>query len=821
MHSLRSWGLVWLGLLSSFWTWAALSPEQRQQLPPPAARTVDFVKDIQPILQVSCAQCHGRGKDKGSFKIDTREDFLRGGDSGPAARAGDSAGSLVIEMVSGLDPDNIMPKKGKRLTAQQVGLLRAWIDQGLPWPAEITFARQPVHNLHPRRVEPPPPTALSGPHPVDRWLAGYYQQHGVPARSPAPEAAWARRVYLDVLGVLPTPQELEAFLADRRPDKRERLVRQLLQDNHRYAEHWLSFWNDLLRNDYKGTGYIDGGRKQITAWLYSALATNKPYDQMVRELLHPQPEAEGFLKGIVWRGAVNSSQTPAMQAAQNVSQVFMGVNLKCASCHDSFINDYTLAGTYALANVFSEEPLEIFECDKPTGRKAGYAFIYPELGALTPSTNRQERLQQIAALMTSDRNGRLSRTLVNRLWARFFGRGLVEPVDEMDGPAWHPELLDWLAEDFVAHGYDLKHLMATMLTSRAYQRAAVPGTEAASTAYVFRGPLVRRLTAEQFRDVLADISGVGYPSPAATVDWLLTEPPTLQTQRLEQIRVLQVTHSTETATNRWVTWFARDWVLASRPAEALAVLAANLEWKLYINGQAVGDTRSPETPAVLDLTPHLRAGLNVLAVRVGRKPEKPPFPTTRSLAASVRVKSEGLVWELDTAQHWRFYAAGTNDWNALPAAADWEAIAPESVKREADWLNERQFAAAMHSRERWGRYRAAWVAADPLAVALDRPNREQVCTVRPSQATTLQALELANGKTLAALLRQAAARLHERYPHPPEALVQSVYRHALGRAPTSREQALIRAYLKAHPGKEGIEDFLWSLAMLPEFQMIY
>ncbi|MCX8156734.1 MAG: DUF1553 domain-containing protein [Verrucomicrobiae bacterium] len=821
MHPRLFHALAWLGLLPAFWATAALSPEQQQQLPPPAARTVDFVKDIQPILQVSCAHCHGRGKDKGGFKIDTRTDLLRGGDSGPAVRVGDSRGSLLIEMVSGLDPDNLMPKKGKRLTAQQVGLLRAWIDQGLAWPADITFARQPLHNLHPRRLEPPPPTATSGPHPVDRWLEGYYRKHGVPPAAPAPDGVWVRRVYLDVLGVLPTLAEQEAFAADRRADKRALLVHRLLQDQHRYAEHWLSFWNDLLRNDYKGTGYIDGGRKQITAWLYSALATNMPYHQMVRELLNPSPESEGFLKGIVWRGAVNSSQTPAMQAAQNVSHVFMGVNLKCASCHDSFINDYTLAGTYALANVFSEEPLEIFECDKPTGRKAGYAFLYPELGTLTPSTNRQERFRQIASLMTSERNGRLPRTLVNRLWARFFGHGLVEPVDDMDAPAWHPELLDWLAEDFVAHGYDIKHLMATLLTSRAYQRPAVPGSEAPSSTYVFRGPLVRRLTAEQFRDVLADITGAGYPSPQPTVDWLLTEPPHIQTQRLQQITVLQTTSSAETATNHWMTWFVREWVLPGRPAAAQAVLAANLEWKLFVNGQAVGDTRSAATPAVMDLAPHLRAGFNRLAVRVGKKPEKTPLPTTRSLAAFLRLRVDGQDWTPDLAQQWRWTTASTNDWESLPPLAEWEMLPADAARQEADWLNERAFAAAIHSCERWGRYRAVWVAADPLAVALDRPNREQVCTVRPTQATTLQMLELANGKTLAALLQEGAARLNERSPQPPEALIRQVYRQALGRPPTPREEALIRRYLKEHGRREGWEDFLWSLAMLPEFQMIY
>src|SRR5947207_9914686 len=193
---------------------------------------------------------------------------------------------------------------------------------------------------------------------------------------------------------------MEKFLADRRTDKRERLVQQLLSEERKYAEHWLTFWNDLLRNDYKGTGYIDGGRKQITSWLYSALLTNIPYNQFVSELIDPTPASEGFTKGIVWRGVVNASQTPQMQAAQSICQVFMGVNLKCTSCHDSFINDLTLADAYGLAGIYADGPLEMVLCDKPTGQKADLKFIYPELGALEPTTNRAARLQELAHLIT-------------------------------------------------------------------------------------------------------------------------------------------------------------------------------------------------------------------------------------------------------------------------------------------------------------------------------------------------------------------------------------------------------------------------------------
>src|SRR5262249_3909914 len=150
------------------------------------------------------------------------------------------------------------------------------------------------------------------------------------------------RVYLDLIGLLPTPGEIEAFQKDVAPDKRTRVIHTLLEEKRPYAEHWLSFWNDLLRNDFSGPGYIEGGRKAITDWLYQSLLENKRYDQFVRELINPKPEAEGFIKGFVWRGVVNASQVPEMQFAQNVSQVFFGANLKCASCHDSFIDDWKL-----------------------------------------------------------------------------------------------------------------------------------------------------------------------------------------------------------------------------------------------------------------------------------------------------------------------------------------------------------------------------------------------------------------------------------------------------------------------------------------------
>jgi hypothetical protein len=254
------------------------------------------------------------------------------------------------------------------------------------------------------------------------------------------------------------------------------------------------------------------------------LRDNKPYDQFVRELVNPRPEAEGFTKGIVWRGVVNASMTPPMQAAQNVSQVFMGVNLKCASCHDSFIDDWQLSDCYGLAGIYADAALPMVQCDKPTGKVAPLRFLFPELGSVDASAPRSNRLEQVARIITQPSNGRLSRTIVNRLWARMMGRGLVEPLDVMQNAAWDADLLDWLAEDLVAHGWDLKRTLRLIATSRAYALPSVDESPKAGEKFVFKGPALRRLTAEQFRDTLGAVTGEWFDRPEGDLSPLLVEP---------------------------------------------------------------------------------------------------------------------------------------------------------------------------------------------------------------------------------------------------------------------------------------------------------
>ena len=318
---------------------------------------VDYRSEVHPLLAENCVACHNSEKRSGGLSLATYEDILEGGRSGPAVKPGKATDSLFLHRVTGeIEPR--MPM-GRVLPEADVALLQNWIDEGArpsPDAAPAASVWEPMLSLDAPAV---PGVVWEGWEvPADRFTAAYLAERDIARPETVPDALFARRVYLDVWGLLPPPEELRAFLSDEEPDKRERLVARLLADEEKYAEHWISYWNDLLRND-EGANYYSSSarRKSITDWLLDSLASNAAYDRMVRELLNPteQGDPDGFLTGVNWRGAVSAGQTPAIQAAQNTAQIFLGVNLKCNSCHDSFINQWKLKDAYGLAAYFSDE----------------------------------------------------------------------------------------------------------------------------------------------------------------------------------------------------------------------------------------------------------------------------------------------------------------------------------------------------------------------------------------------------------------------------------------------------------------------------------
>lgn len=464
---------------------------------------VDFAHDVVPIVKARCAECHAGANRKGGLSFDTRESLLS--TKGVVVPGKPAESELVKRIRHAADHEDRMPPKGDRLTAKQIETLGRWIAEGAKWEAGFSFGK-PTYQA-PLAIKSIALPAGDG-HPLDRLLPESRTW------APSDDATFLRRSMLDLVGLAPAAEDIAAFAALRVPDKRTRLIDDLLNRNRDYAEHWISFWNDHLRNDYSGTGFIDGGRKPITGWLYQSLLANKPYDQFVRELIAPSLESEGFTRGIKWRGNVNASQVVELQFAQNVGQVFLGINLKCASCHDSFIDGWKLTDAYGLAAVIADRPLELHRCDKPLGQLATPSFPFRDLGGIDPNAPRQERLKRVAELLTTPANGRFARTIVNRVWQRLMGRGLIEPVDAMAGEPWNESVLEWLASDFVANGYDLKQLIRRIATSSAYAAPSVPPV-ADGERFVFRGPVRKRLGAEQFTDLVWRLTGTAPAKPHA------------------------------------------------------------------------------------------------------------------------------------------------------------------------------------------------------------------------------------------------------------------------------------------------------------------
>lgn len=808
----RNWGHGFTGLallVGLSGTVIAVAAEGRPTAVKPAARAakpvaakpaaVSYEKDVKPILVARCYACHGNGTRLGGFQIDSREGLLTGSEAThPVVQPGKGAASYLIKLVSGGVPGKIMPPKGARLTAREVGVLRAWIDQGLNFGSGTgASAWRPQLELK----EPALPAATAGvTHPVDRLLLPYLKRNKVAPKALVDDRTYARRVYLDLIGLLPSPNELEAFVVDRSPDKREKLVDKLLADNRRYSEHWLSFWNDLLRNDYTGTGYIDGGRAPITNWLFDALMTNKPYDRFVTELVNPTPESAGFTKGIVWRGVVNASQMPSVQAAQSISQVFLGINLKCASCHDSFINNWKLSDAYGMAGIYADKPLEMVRCDKPTGQVAPVKFLYPQLGGIDGAAAREKRTEQLAAVLTSPQNGRLPRTFVNRMWAKLMGRGLVEPVDEMDHQPWYPELLDWLSSDFSKNGYDVKKLLKRIVTSRAYQLPAMALKTEGGQEFVFSGPVVKRMSAEQFVDAVSSLTGVwSQPAPGAPVELpdfsqLPSEGTTALKFKSGLLKSGQAEIDVDVTGARYLSLVVTD-----------GGNGGSFDWANWAEAKVTaGGTETPLTK----LRWHTAtAGFG--QVRVNRN------VVNRAIRIGARTFPEGIGTHANSVITYAL-PRGATRFRAV-AGPDTEATEQRGSQTSVEML-------VVTSDRPLLQARAALAASDALTRALGRPNREQVVTWRSPVATTLQAIEMTNGQTLSAALTGGAEAWMNGQIEPTAAsqdLVGRVYLRALGRAPTAAERAAALSVVGTPATKAGVEDLLWALIMLPEFQLVY
>jgi mono/diheme cytochrome c family protein len=336
------------------------------KLPPATTRPVDFAMDIRPLFEASCLKCHGPEKQRGGFRLDRKGPAFRGGENyAPAIKPGQSAESPLIHLVAGLVADQRMPQNAAPLTVEQIGLLRAWIDQGAAWPEEEKPS-EATHWAFAAVVRPPVPADLRpGRNAIDHFITLELQRHHL---APAPEAdrrTLIRRLCFDLLGLPPTPEDAEAFQADPRPEAWEQLVERLLA-SPRYGERWARHWLDVVR--FAETTGFEVNTPRPNAWPYRdyvirAFNEDKPYDRFVVEQLAGDLWGEDAATGFLVAGPDDKvkSPDPVLTANQRADELhdmvsttgsaFLGLSVGCARCHHHKFDPIPQKDYYALKAV--------------------------------------------------------------------------------------------------------------------------------------------------------------------------------------------------------------------------------------------------------------------------------------------------------------------------------------------------------------------------------------------------------------------------------------------------------------------------------------
>jgi hypothetical protein len=368
---------------------------------------------------------------------------------------------------------------------------------------------------------------------IDRLIDSKLERLRIQPSPPTDDAAFLRRVSLDLKGQAPTAEEVRGFLASASKTKRAELIDKLI-GSPAYVDHWTLKWGDLLQNSRKYLG--EKGAFEFREWIRDSIVRNKPYDQMVREMLDANGSSYDNPAANFYR--VTRDPKPTME---KTTQVFLGVRIVCAQCHDHPFERWTQNQYYEMAAFFSavglrpgyevgEEILydqrQDYDMKHPKdGRVMNPKFIVPASwspgapATAAPPTDATRR-QAYAAWLTARDNPFFAKSTVNRVWSYFFGRGIIDPVDDIraSNPASNPALLDALTKDFVDHNFDLRYLMRTIANSRTYQASVATNEWNEKDAENFSHAMPRRLSAEELMDALALATGVRPAFPETPPD---------------------------------------------------------------------------------------------------------------------------------------------------------------------------------------------------------------------------------------------------------------------------------------------------------------
>ena len=534
---------------------------------------LNFGRDIQPILSDRCFACHGQDAQarEGELRLDQRDAALAGGENGKVIVPGDPDASELVRRILTEDPDDRMPppKHKKPLTEEQKKLLVRWVREGAEYSRHWSF--EPI-----KSHAPPAVSAGAWPRtPVDHFVLAPLEAGKIQPAPEADRAVFLRRVTLDLTGLPPAPEETKAFLEDTSPEAHAKVVDRLLASAD-YAERMAAVWLDNARYA-DSNGYQFDNRRTMWPWrdwVISAFKANMPYDRFVTEQLagdllenptQQQLIATGFNRnhGYTIEGGVNDEEyrvTYANDKTTTAGTLFLGLTMECTRCHDhkydplsmgdyyslfAFFNtsaevgapgdagfkrkaaepfikvEGAAGGEGALAMVMAEKPRETFILKQGLFDQPGEKVLPRTPEVLPPFDGYPANRLGLAKWLTAPENPLFARVTVNRIWQQFFGVGLVKTADNFglqgEMPS-HPELLDWLADDFRKSGWDMHHLIRNIVLSATYRQDSRFRTDIddPENRRLARGPSFR-LPAETIRDQALAASGllvrdVGGPS---------------------------------------------------------------------------------------------------------------------------------------------------------------------------------------------------------------------------------------------------------------------------------------------------------------------
>ena len=378
----------------------------------------------------------------------------------------------------------------------------------VPYPNQVaaaTYAKFPRHNY------------------IDDLVLEKWKTLNIAPSPAADDSAFMRRAYLDAAGILPTAEEVEDFLADRSPDKREKLIGKLLERDE-FVDYWAYKWSDLLL--VSSRKLRSNAMWAFYYWIRDSVKTDKPWDQFAREIYTSSGNTRE-------NGALNYFviHKDPIDIAENATQAFLGQRLTCARCHNHPLEKWTQKQYYQFANLFARvgekngaEPGDIVVFAKASGDINHPRLLRPLAptpldGAPMALDSPEDRRVHFAKWLTNPDNVYFQRAIVNRVWGNFMGRGIVDPVDDVraTNPASNEELFSALSKDFVAHGFHVKHLIATIMNSAVYQQSSEANATNANDNKYYSKYIVKRLPAEVLLDAMSQVTGVpakfsGYPA---------------------------------------------------------------------------------------------------------------------------------------------------------------------------------------------------------------------------------------------------------------------------------------------------------------------